>query len=322
MNIPVTNGRLANVSTSIGASCVLRRLPIIRSFGQTSPSYHTGSILENRLGLQVARTLGKQIVRGLRRQGVAADIAEYVTVLERDGVLVIPNFLSNEQFCDVVGEFQEANRGVPLVPYKTVSNAKLYRTQLTVDDAPDKYPTIRKHFQENELLDRIAAAVLKRKITRRPDVLLDTYRSIDETCIDNDTENILHADLHTPTVKMFFYLNDVDEKNGAFVYAKGSHNLTIARLIHEYDLSVREAKLKKGVPIPDALLERRATQARNIIRPIHRKRMKVVETRFGVEPNTLVVANNMGFHRRGEFSASRPRMALLINYRKSERLFL
>lgn len=117
---------------------------------------------------------------------------------------------------------------------------------------------------------------------------------------------------------MFFYLNKVDETNGAFVYAKGSHKLTIARLVHEYELSVREAKLAKGLPIPECLWERRVNEVRNVIKPENWSRMKISETQMCVEPNTLVIANNMGFHRRGAFTSSEPRKALLINYRNVE----
>jgi hypothetical protein len=151
--------------------------------------------------------------------------------------------------------------------------------------------------------------------------LLDTYQAMNEHGIDNDIENILHADLHVPTVKMFFYLSKTDEKNGAFVYAKGSHKLTLARLLHEYELSIREAKLKQGKKVSDSLLARRAAQVRNIIKPANLRRMKIVETQICVPPNTLVVANNMGFHRLGEFHGDESRRALLINYRKEEKLF-
>ena len=120
---------------------------------------------------------------------------------------------------------------------------------------------------------------------------------------------------------MFFYLNEVNESNGAFVYVKGSHQLTAARLVHEYELSVREAKLFGGQPIPESLLGRRSTQIRNIISPENERRMNVSETQVCVKPNTLVIANNMGFHRRGEFTGSEPRKALLVNYRNAEPTF-
>ncbi len=300
---------------------ILRRLPLVRSLGLNSPPYHIGSIIENRLGLQIGRILGKQITHKLRKRFLSPDIEEYLEILQRDGVLAIENFLPDEEFKKVLTEFERVTEGTSLTPYKNVENAKLYRLQLALSGAPKELSSIRKNFQENEFLNRIAAAVVRRAITSKPDVLLDTYQNLHNSGIDNDIENILHADLHVPTVKMFFYLTRTDNRNGAFIYAKGSHKLTLARLVHEYELSVREAKLKRGMPIPEHLLERRAEQVRNIIKPSYRRRLKIEETQFCVAPNTLLITNNMGFHRRGEFHGNEPRKAILINYRKAEKLF-
>jgi hypothetical protein len=298
-----------------------RRLPIVRSLGLNSPPYHIGSVIENRLGLQIGRAIGKQIARKLRKSFWSPDIQKYLDVLQRDGVLAIENFLPDEEFKNVLAEFERATEGVSLTPYKNVENAKLYRLQLAQSASPEDLSSIRKNFQENDLLNRLAAAVVRREITGKPDVLLDTYQNLNNSGIDNDIENILHADLHVPTVKMFFYLTRTDHRNGAFIYAKGSQKLTAARLIHEYELSVREAKLRQGMRIPEQLLERRAEQVRNIIKPSNYRRLKIEETQFCVEPNTMLIANNMGFHRRGEFHVNEPRKAILINYRKVEKLF-
>lgn len=299
----------------------LFRLPFIRSRHQTSPPYYIGSVVENRLGLQVARVLGKRVTRALRRRIVAADVEQYVQILERDGVVAIENFLPAEEFRKISDEFAWANEKVELQPYKNAANARLFRTQLNITDAPENYPSIIKNFQANGFLKRLVAAVLRRNIEQPPDVFLDTYQNLNEAGADNDIENILHADLHTTTIKMFFYLTETDETNGAFVYAKGSHKLTFVRLVYEYDLSVREAKLKNGKSVPESLLESRSTQTRNIIRPVLREKMRVCETQICVAPNTLVVADNMGFHRRGEFPGELARKTLLINFRKEEKMF-
>lgn len=299
----------------------VRNLPVIRSRNYTTAPYHIGSVTENRLGLQVFRVVGKHLVRRLRRTHLTEDIKPSVEILERDGVLVLENFLPPEIFEKVRAEFEEANKNIALAPYKNAADAKLYRTQLSLAKLPESFPSITKSFQENDLLNRITAAILRRPITKKPDVLLDTYQNLNGAGADNDIENILHADLHFPTVKMFFYLNEVNETNGAFVFVKGSHKLTAARLVHEYELSVREAKLFCGQPISESLLGRRSTQIRNIISPENERRLNVSETQVCVKPNTLVIANNMGFHRRGEFTGSEPRQALLVNYRNAEPTF-
>lgn len=284
----------------------------------SAPQYHVGSVLENRLGVQVLRTLTKRLGRSLRSDRCSDEVRPLAEALERDGILVMPDFLDAKEFDAVAREFEAAGADIPLAPYKNARNARLYRRQLNVSDSPESFSTIRSLFQENPLLNGIVSAAIRRPVTKKPEILLDTYQCLDPNLEDNDIENILHADLHVSTIKMFFYLTDTDETNGAFVYAKGSHKLSLARLRHEYDLSIREAKLDRNIPIDPAVLERRSTEVRNIIRPEHRRRMKAVETQMCVKANTLVIANNMGFHRRGEFSCDRPRKALLINYRKAE----
>jgi len=297
----------------------VNKLPLIRTRQFSTPPYHIGGVTENRLGLQVYRTIGKWIARTFRKRLITEEIKHYVSVIDRDGVLVIEDFLEPEQFEMVVSEYERVSARVALSPYRGVKDAKLYRSQVSVDDLEERLPAIRKNFQKNPLLNQLASAVVRRKITKDPGVYLDKYENIYEDGVDNDIENILHADLHTTTVKMFFYLNDVDENNGAFVYAKGSHRLSMARLLHEYDLSIRQARLKKNLSIPDSLLVRRAGEARNIISSATLKRMNVVETPICGKSNTLIITNNIGFHRRGEFRIGRPRKNLLVNYRHLEK---
>lgn len=294
------------------------RLPVVRSALRSTPKYHVGSLVENRLGLQVFRMLSKGFTRSLRQGRVSNDIEPLVRVLERDGILVLPSFLEADRFTAIVDEFNAANAEAVLEPYQRTENARLYRNQLQVTDSPELFPAIRSAFQQNELLNRIVSAVIRRPVTTAPEILLDTYQCSNPDGEDNDIENILHADLHVPTIKMFFYLSRADESNGAFVYAKGSHRLTWARLVHEYEMSVRQAKLARGLHVEQHLLEKRSSLVRNIISPEHRRRMKIAESQVCVEANTLVIANNMGFHRRGEFNSARPRKALLINYRNAE----
>ena len=303
---------------SVAVSKIVGKLPVVRSTLYTAPKYHIGSPIENRLGLQVLRVLSKKVSRSLRRGNVSSAVESHVRILEEDGFLVLPNFLAPEQFNSVVTEFEAASIAAPLEPYQGVANAKLFRRQVPVADAPELFPVIKSTFQMNAALDQIVSAIIRRPVTTPPDVLLDTYHCVNGSGEDNDIENILHADLHVPTIKMFFYLSRTDESNGAFVYAKSSHRLTVARLLHEYEMSVRQAKLNRGQSVEPQLLERRSKLVRNIVRPEHRRRMKIEETQLCVEANTLVIVNNMGFHRRGEFRPGQTRKALLINYRNAE----
>lgn len=275
----------------------------------------------NRLGLQVFRAASQYTQFKIRKRSVSEDIGEYVRAIDNDGIATIEKFLDPEQFAKVRSEFETAFENVELQPYKNEANAKLYRSQIPLSEAARTVLNIAEYFQHNDRMNEIASAIVRRKISRPPDVHLDWYQMNDSANVDNDIENILHADLHTATMKMFYFLEDVDETNGAFVYAKGSHRLTIGRLRHEYNLSVRQAKLRKGQSVGESLTASRGGEVRNIIHPRHLKMMGIEETQLCVKANTLVIANNMGFHRRGEFTSVRPRKSVQINYRYLEEPF-
>lgn len=296
----------------------IANLPIVRAYLNNSVSYHVGSVWGNRIGLQVLRTACQHAKFTARRRTVSTDIKELVEAIERDGVVAIENFLEPSRFKKVEQEFERAFEGVALCPYKNTENGRLYRSQIAMADLHSPVPVITEHFQRDSRLNNIASALVRRKVFRHPDVHLDWYQSKDLGAPDNDIENILHADLHAATIKMFYYLTDADETNGAFVYAKGSHQPTINRLRHEYELSIRQAKLRSGRPTETLFVDNRGTEVRNLIHPKYRRLMNIQETQICVKANTLVIANNMGFHRRGEFTSDRPRKTIQLNYRYLE----
>ena len=300
---------------------LIANLPVVRGYLHNSVPYHVGSIWGNRLGLQVLRTTSQYLQFKARRRFASGDVGDCIKAIDQDGIATIENFLDPEQLRWVRAEFEREFKCSELRPYKNGKNGRLYRTQIALSEATHEGSKMLEFFQRNDRLNRIASAAVRRPISRPPDVHLDWYQNNDPSATDNDIENILHADLHTATVKMFFYLEDVDESNGAFVYAKGSHRLTLNRLRHEYELSIRQAKLRRGIPVDRSLLETRGSESRNVIHPFFRQMMKVEETQMCVKANTLVIANNMGFHRRGEFSSYRPRKAVQINYRYLEKPF-
>jgi hypothetical protein len=122
--------------------------------------------------------------------------------------------------------------------------------------------------------------------------------------------NHLHADVHYPTAKAWLFLHDIDESNGAFVYAKGSQRLTSARLAYEYDASIRAARASRAGTL-------RRTMPYTVLRmPTERqmRAMGISETVMGGRSNTLLVASVMGFHRRGEFDEGRSREQIQITF--------
>jgi hypothetical protein len=108
-----------------------------------------------------------------------------------------------------------------------------------------------------------------------------------------DPQTDLHIDTFHPTVKAFYFLTDVAEDEGPFVYVPGSHRLTPGRLRWEREQSIAAAASGDRLAARGSL---RAT-------PAEIAEMGFAPPKpFAVRANTLVVADTVGFHARG-FSA-------------------
>lgn len=104
-----------------------------------------------------------------------------------------------------------------------------------------------------------------------------------------DPQTALHADTFHPTMKAWYFLNDVADDEGPLTYVPGSHRLTPQRRAWERNKSLHAPE---GL---DRLSARGSFRIENEeltelgLGPVHR---------FAVPANTLVVADTHGFHAR------------------------
>jgi phytanoyl-CoA dioxygenase PhyH len=287
------------------------RVPL-PTFGRLEgPAYHEGSVLANRAGLQLARIAAINLSFRRRRTPVGADIRPYVEAYERDGVVVLESFLPEETFATVQAECAAAHEA-GLFSSECVEDNSILEELLQVKKNVDVLPTTWAALSRHEQLLRIVSA-----ITRLPPpkaIKLDvSYMSKTKDAPPPKRlvgTHYLHADVHYPSAKAWLFLADIDESNGAFVYAKGSQKMGLGRLLHEYDVSVRVAKATRegtmGTTRPSG--EVRLPTARQT------QLMGIEETTLGGKPNTLVIANVGGFHRRGEFEDGRRREQIQMKF--------
>jgi hypothetical protein len=148
----------------------------------------------------------------------------------------------------------------------------------------------------------IVSALSRHRIKRPPQIGYQLLTMRDGKKFVPDAETILHADRHNPTVKAYYSLNGSTLDNGAYVWVPKSHRLTAARLRFEYSDSIRFARspAKHNLEIPET----------------HIKDLVLVEKPILTEPNTMVISNNFGFHRRGHFApgATREQIRLVFHY--------
>jgi hypothetical protein len=272
--------------------------------------YHDGSVLANRLGLQGVRIAAMNVAIRTRRRSVDADIAPQVEAFERDGMLVIEDFLPADVFAAVKAEVERAH--AESLFRETEEDDVLVET-LNLTKHHERLPATWEHLNRLEWFERLAAAITRRPAieTMQIDVNYMSKRPDAPPPEKLRGNNLLHADVHYPSPKAWLYLNDIDEQNGALVFAKGSHKLTPARLSHEYDVSLRVAKRKADGTLYKAepVCQTRFPTAKQW------RAMGLVETVAAGKANTIVFADVMGFHRRGEFDdTGRRREQILFRF--------
>jgi hypothetical protein len=293
---------------------------MMHGLNHTFAPYNVGSVWENRLGYQPIRVVGERL-RWLARPCPAIPARpEWMDTLERDGVVTIPDFLRADVFAQVRAEFDAVRDEIPFKVFGGRERGRLHVATMAVEPGDDRFPALREHLVNSPSLCAAATLLTRRDASKGGcTTRLVTYQLRDEDAQDNDIENILHADAHFQTAKAWLLLNDADESNGALVFAKGSHRLNLKRLYHEYELSVRVARLNGGDErIPAHKLEERDGRKRNIITPETLKWLGYEESVVTGKAGTLVVANTLGFHRRSRFTSTQPREQVFLNYRYLE----
>jgi hypothetical protein len=225
---------------------------------------------------------------------------------------VIEDFLEPEVFEAVQAECRRAYEAGGGFKSEVADDNSVIEERLGLKKHGELLPTTVKTLTEHAWLSRLAAAVLRRPTVERLELSLDVMtKSGDAPSPDRVVgTNYLHADVHYPSGKAWLYLNDIDEENGALIYAKGSQRMTLPRLAHEYDASVRTAQAKRAgtlyTEVPGNLA--RMPTARQL------RRMGIRESSVTGKANTLVFVNVMGFHRRGEFLEGRRREQIQIRF--------
>lgn len=278
-------------------------------FLDKSPPLYSGGVVANVLGLHILRTVYLNIWR-LKPKKVRKEIRHYVDTLEKDGILIIPDFFPKDQFEKIRKEFDETYSGWSPFEIKEEEFSKRqkdfpeYFHTIAEKITSPKTPAFTEYFVNNPLIDEITSAVVHRKNRLTPHY---HFWYLQRRTLENEKANYLHsaayphADVPYPTIKVFLYLNDVDESNAAYIYAKGSHKLTLKRLLFEYKLSVRYAKTKNDIVTNEDIA----------------KLGYFPESICG-KANTLFISNNMGYHNRGEFKTLDPRQTAQLDYRHLE----
>lgn len=283
----------------------------------TSREYHEGAPLTNRLGLQLARTLVMNaLVKHACRRRPPSRHAAYDRLM-RDGVVAIPNYLPPEIFQAVSEEYAAARAAGLLTTAPCVEDNGVIEDVVAVGKNREHFPVTYRTLAGDQSLRELVGDVIGQTPSSTALVISVMRQSpVPTTPARLVGANYIHADAHFPTLKAWLYLNDIDESNGAFTYAPGSHRVSWGRLAYEYEASIRVARAKHNGAVHTTIPYGLARMPR----PDQLRKMGIQERAMVGKANTLIIANTMGFHRRGTFQpeVTRDMLALRFGDRRSK----
>jgi hypothetical protein len=242
-----------------------------------------GSRWLNRLGLHVLRLLLAHAVTRLRWFMLRPMLGpEQRATFHRDGFLVIPDVLPAAQFAALL---QEVNTAAGQ-PRQCVQGDTLTQRLLLDEQALSGMPVTARLWSGTAVAGALAYAGAK---NCRPFLYIQKIRNGTRAATADPQKN-LHSDTFHPTMKAWYFLDDVDQTRGPFTYVRGSNRLSWKRLRWEYRRSIEAAGLADGYSAkgsfrfsPEDLASLGLPDPESLTLPA----------------NTLVIANTFGIHCRG-----------------------
>ena len=247
----------------------------------------------NKLGLQLARTTLARMVYRSRVPHTPLSVREEVRTLQREGLLIIPNFLPQPTFKHVAGRaaalWDREQSRIHKVPNGPNTLHVLSRREVPLaKDLPE-------FFTHPRLCAILESAERRRGVFERAYQAVELL--VQGPISGHDPETDLHSDTFYTIHKVWLYLSDVTLDSPPLVYVKRSHFLSTTLLAGVY----------------------RESCASNIgsrrITPQEFETMQLEETVVTCPRNTLVIANTFGYHRRLAGKPGQTRFALHVALR-------
>lgn len=243
-----------------------------------------GSPRLNRLGLHRGRVRLAGALCAWRRWRLAKKVrADWREAFDRDGYVAIENVIPPEQFAALrtailsyEGEAREMRQGDAITRRLAIDPAMLHAI-----------PQLR------GLLDRSDLNALFEYVAGfriRPVHYIQTIVTHDASN-EADPQEALHADAFHSSLKAWLFLNPVTADEAPFTFVPGSHRLTKERLDWEYRRSLAD---------PHAI-DRLSARGSPRVSAEDLAEMRLSSPKpLAVPGNTLVVADTLGFHARGD----------------------
>ena len=274
-----------------------------------------GSPTLNKLGLHTARIRLANLFLSFRRFQVAgfARPSEYKT-FQKDGIVVLEDFLPEEDFKDLVQQLKNTINSIdeshPIQNYGDLGFGQKH----IFDWGFDRYDgnTLNRFYTIKSDQNSIQAFINHPKLKQLTTLFAGTYHDPSKYLLyklfhgkengNADSQKDIHRDTFHSAIKLWYFVEDVKPEHGPFHYAFGSHKLTPKRLAWEKQKSIRASKHNKGGAFR-----------------INAKELKEIGQgevqALPVKANTLVIADIRGFHCRGKAHVNQERLSIYANIR-------
>jgi Phytanoyl-CoA dioxygenase (PhyH) len=245
----------------------------------------------NLAGAQPLRAILARLLYKVRPGSQDPLMAELV----RNGIVLIEDFLQPTLFAAVEREADELMTTTDPTWVILSGTTEVRRHSLANVD-PGPFPQL-EQWRTDHRVGTLAAEAERWSYPKSWDggALLEHLTLGDRSEPNGDTE--LHIDTFFNTHKLWLYLDDVSETNGAFVYVPGSHLLDRTRLRYEYLESITTNQKSRRV-------SREEVRNRDL-KPLV----------FACRRNTLILANTCGYHSRSVGAPGASRRSLHKEYR-------
>jgi len=233
----------------------------------------------------------------------------YDQELHNKGIKIYENFLSQENL-SYVNQFYDLNKSNFVKYFKDFGELTIANSKGITKDL-DSYKQFIDYLEKHINFMEIGYKLTGTKFSVSPFISIIHYKSYTDHKDQEDGQNIPHTDVFYPSYKIFIYLSDVSDDNGAFRYLEGSHIFSFKNAVNYYKNTIkyyRENNMKNYSPT-DAT----TTLYLNDFKWNH----------ACAKAGDAVFFNVQGIHRRGEFNKDqyRERIVLLIDFRQAEVMF-
>lgn len=206
--------------------------------------------------------------------------------LDQFGYIVIENFLSENEFLKIREEYNSVieNKNFSLKYNDYGEGVEAHHVYLD-ENIKSKYPSLYNFYKNDKISDLFIKSELKNKIN----IIAKIERIKSKSNQYDDKVKTFHYDTYFNTFKAWFYLSDVSIDDGPLVFVQESHKFSFSRLFNEWITSVKYSLSKDKENWFGYGVDKKNVDYFNQI-----------AKKMIFKKNTLIFANTLALHRRGE----------------------